>query len=408
MPTYTSVMSPSDVTFIEVQAARLEPGMFVAQLDRPWLETPFALQGFYVRSAEDVASVAQICSYVYVDPRRRKVIPPPRARRAGRTRAYDDQVELTEEFKTARTEFESASVAMEKVFGRLRQQQHLNLGGVQRAIDPLIGSVLRNSQALAALVRIRSRGDYLYHHALCNAVWAALLGRHLALDPTTLQHLALGVAVMDVGMALLDDRIVRSADKLDNVDRLKMREHVLQSLELLRGSGEEVPADVIQIVANHHERHNGSGYPRGIAGDEIPLLARIAGLVDSYDAMITSRPWAEGRSSFAAMQELVDVQNELFQIELVEQFMQTIGMFPTGSVVELNTGEVGVVVQQNRTRRLRPKIVLILDAEKQRRADLVVIDLASYVHDDVGRADLWIKRELNQGEHGINAEEFFL
>ena len=140
---------------------------------------------------------------------------------------------------------------------------------------------------------------------------------------------------------------------------------------------------------------------------DIPLFARIVGLVDSYDAMISTRPHVGARSSFEAIQELADLKGGLFQAELVEQFMQAIGLFPTGSVIELNTGEVGVVVAQNALRRLRPKVVVILDQDKQRHAKLVVVDLGKYGSENAG-SDLWINRELEVGAYGIRPDEYFL
>ena len=154
-------------------------------------------------------------------------------------------------------------------------------------------------------------------------------------------------------------------------------------------------------------RHDGSGYPRGVAGEEIPLLPRIAGLVDSYDAMITVRPWAAARSSFEAMKELTACRCALFQTELAQQFMQVIGLFPTGAIVELNNGEIGVVVKQNPTRRLRPKVVVVLNSEHVRYDEFVVVDLASYAREH-SALDVWISQELAPGSHGIRPEEFFL
>jgi len=267
--------------------------------------------------------------------------------------------------------------------------------------------VLRNSEAMAALMRMKSKDDYLYNHSLANAVWAAVLGRHLGLEQQMLVRLALGAALLDVGMPSVSDELTRGPEALSDSARVQIHAHVKIGLELLNAVGGLHP-DVLEIVATHHERHDGSGYPRALAGSDIPLLGRLAGLVDSYDAMITARPHAPARSSFEAIQELSDLKDQLFQGELVEQLMQTIGLFPTGAVIELSSGEVGVVVQQNASRRLRPKVVVVLDSQKQRHAKLVVLDLAKYVSEDENRDSLWISKELEPGAHGIRPDEFFL
>jgi hypothetical protein len=122
--------------------------------------------------------------------------------------------------------------------------------------------------------------------------------------------------------------------------------------------------------------------------------------------MITPRPYAKARTSHEATQELLDCKGTLFQGALVEQFVQAIGLFPTGSMVELNSGEVAIVVAQNATRRLKPEVVIVLDADKQRLETPRVIDLAN--QPIAAEGERWISRELMAGSHGINCEEFFI
>ncbi len=380
--------------------------MFVAELDRPWLDTPFALQGFYVRSPSDVETLAQYCDYVFVDPlRRQRTSSPPLAkpRPQSRKRArYADSVAMRDEFLAARVDLESANAAIARVFDRLRAGGPLEVATVSRAINPLLESVLRNNDAMAALMRIRKKDDYTYSHCLSTAVWAAILGRHLGLDKETLKKLALGAALMDVGKIRVDDALLARATPLDANELQRVREHVDHSIEIVNVAHAE--RAVVEVVRCHHERHDGSGYLEGLVGSEIPLLARIAGIADSYDAMITARPYAPARSSFQAMQELSDLKGTKFQSELVEQFMQAIGLFPTGSLVELNTGEVGIVVAQNGSRRLKPKVMIVLAPDKRRLAQFTIIDLVQLD----GDGGTWIARDLPPGSYGIDAEEFYL
>lgn len=257
---------------------------------------------------------------------------------------------------------------------------------------------------MAALVRIRRHGDYLYDHSLCNAVWSAVLGRHLGLPPDDLGCLALGASLVDVGMTRLEVNPVAKPAALSAGEMAAVRRHVALGADLVRAAG--VDRRVLEVVQNHHERFDGSGYPQRLSGHDIPVLARIAGLVDTYDAMITPRPHAPGRTSFEAVQELWDGGAAHFQRELVEQFIQAIGLFPTGAVVELNTGEVGIVVAQNESRRLKPSVMLVLDCNKRRRADLRVVDLATEEPADGG--EQWVRSELQPGSHGVHPDEFFL
>ncbi len=386
--------------------------MFVAQLDRPWLDTPFALQGFFIQSPKDVESLAEYCDYVYVDPRRAhaahlRTARKPIARAQRRAVVYLDGVSMKDEFVSAKVDYETAAHAVTRVFDEIRRGQPLDVAAMIKVVNPLIDSVLRNKDALAALVRVKKKDNYTYGHCLSTAVWAVVLGRHLGLDKSTLRRLAIGCAISDVGKVKLADNLLIKPAQLSDAEQVQLRQHVQFSLDILSTSSEADPR-VFEIVELHHERHDGSGYPYGHAGTAIPLLARIAGMVDSYDAMISSRPYAVARSSFQAMQELSDLKDEKFQGELVEQFMQAVGLFPTGSLVELNTGEVGIVIAQNSSRRLKPKVMIVLDIHKQRCQRCDILDLLAL--DSPGRrpATVWISKELSPGAYGVNADEFYL
>ncbi|NKC02077.1 MAG: DUF3391 domain-containing protein [Pseudomonadales bacterium] len=381
---------------IEVPVLGLQPGMYVSQLDRPWLETPFATQGFLIRDTADAEYVAQHCSYVYIDPKQAKVVDLNQKRFT-----RPDKISIKQEFTRAKVEFENASQAMEKVFAEIKSHRRLDIKAVRVAISPLIDSVFRNKDALAALTRLKDKGDYLFQHSLSTAVWSAVLGRHLGMERDELLELALGTSIMDVGMSTLPDNLLSKEGPLSTRELNLIQSHVGKSLSL---AADGLSKRTLNILACHHERNDGSGYPHGLVGTQIPLFARIAGLVDAYDAMITQRPHAQARSSFEAVQELVDMKDTLFQGSLVEQFVQTVGMFPTGAIVELNTGEVGIVVRQNETRRLRPVVVLILNSEQQRRTDMPTIYFSKYTNTPT----TWIVRELRAGAYGITPHDYFV
>ncbi|MAT85315.1 MAG: hypothetical protein CMD39_13610 [Gammaproteobacteria bacterium] len=390
--------------YLEIPARALEPGMFVAALDRPWEETPFALQGFNVQNRRDIEMVCRFCQTVRIDPARRVALAAP-ARSEARGGDRETSLELlpAEFTKAATADIETADRAIRKVFGQLERGGTLEVEAMRGAVDALVKRVLQDSHAVAALVRIRRHGQYLYDHSLCNAVWAAVLGKHLGLPAGDLGALALGASLVDVGMTRLSLDPMNKPGALSPAEMAEVRQHVDHSIKLVVDAG--VDARCVDVVANHHERFDGSGYPSGLAGHDIPLLARIAGLVDAYDAMITPRPHAPSRTSFEAMQELWDGESTRFQRELVEQFIQAIGLFPTGALVELSSGEVGIVVSQNEARRLKPRVMLVLDAAKRRYRQLQVVDLSAQ---PPGQAELWIRAELHEGAHGVHPDEFFL
>ena len=390
---------------VKVPAMSLEPGMFVAELDRPWLETPFALQGFVVRDTDEVLYVSKHVEHVYVDaeykgyPQFLSLALEPTAGDGG------NRLKLRKDFEHARVCFESAADTLDRVFDSLRSGHRGDMGAVRDAVNPLIEGVFNNQEAVAALLRLKESGDYRYHHGVSMAVWSAILGRHIGLHRDELEKLAIGCAMCDVGMTQLPSELLGQAENLSDEQRKVIQAHPLIGAEMVSESG-EVDFEVVAIIENHHERMDGSGYPRGIEGAGIPLLARIAGLVDTYDAMITQRPYAAARTSHEAAQELIDCKGSLFQEAMVEQFVQAIGLFPTGTVVELNTGEVGIVVKQSQTRRLKPEVVIVLDQDKQKKDPLAIVDLSN--QRIAAEGERWIARELLPGTYGINSEDYFI
>lgn len=139
------------------------------------------------------------------------------------------------------------------------------------------------------------------------------------------------------------------------------------------------------MVQYHHERHDGSGYPQKLSGPQIPLLARIAGIVDTYDAVTSPRPWADAKSSTEAVSLLYEQRDKAFHGQLVEQFIQAIGVYPTGTLVQLSNRDVGVVIAQNPSRRLRPQVMVVMDGHHQPLARPHVVDLLEVHQDEAGR-----------------------
>lgn len=213
--------------------------------------------------------------------------------------------------------------------------------------------------------------------------------------------------MLDVGKVRLPDVLLHKPGKLNEEETEMMRRHVDFGLEILDETA-ELDNRIREMVQYHHERYNGTGYPQGLRGSQVPVFGRIAGIVDAYDAMITPRPYAEPMSSYEAFRQLRALADVEFQAELIDQFTQAIGVFPTGTLIELNTGEVGVVTKQNRVRRLRPEIMIIMDPEKQIMETFSVLDLNKEKIDERGRQSVWIERGLAPGSFGIDPTEFFL
>ena len=179
-----------------------------------------------------------------------------------------------------------------------------------------------------------------------------------------------------------------------------MRGHVKAGIEMIRGTP-LVNTDVIDMIAHHHERHNGSGYPQGLSGDDIPVFARMAAIVDCYDAVTSHRGYARAISPSEAVKLLNDWKDVDFEGELVEEFIQAVGIYPAGTLVELSSGEVGVVMASDSGRRLRPRVLVLLDADKNELSTPRSVDLAPDSRGTEG-AHLEILDSLEPNAHGID------
>jgi HD-GYP domain-containing protein (c-di-GMP phosphodiesterase class II) len=319
-----------------------------------------------------------------------------------------DSVGLKSELSLASATFGEAKRAVGAIFDNLRRGGGLDVPHLQTVVGSMVDSVFRNRDAMGWLARMKSKDDYLYSHSLSASVWALAFGRHLGLDKETLTSVGTGAMLLDIGKTGLPTELLKKQGKPSDDEWRMIYTHVNQGIELL-GAAPNVDNRILTMIATHHERFDGSGYPHKLKGDEIPLIGRIAGIVDSYDAMISERSYAKPKSTYDAVRELKRLGGIAFPPALVELFIQAVGVFPTGSLVELNTGEVGVVIGQNRYRRLRPEVMVILDATKKVRDEFTTIDLLT-CDENTGNAEpnLWITQGLERGAYGIDPTEYFL
>lgn len=407
---------------VRVEAEDLQVGMYISKLDRPWLETPFLFQGFVIRDNEMLEQVRQCCQYAYIDAEQglaptnpANTVPPtllPTEFGAGedleslRQYNYATQVPLKQEYQSAKTIHRKINGIVGHIMDNLRAGKSLDVELIKQAISPMVDSVLRNPDAFIWLTRLRNKDTYIYNHSLNASVWAAAFGRQLGLPKVDLEDLSLGALLFDVGKTQISNEILVKPEHLTPEEFTEVKRHVEYGIDLLNKS-KGVNERVLAMVSTHHERFNGRGYPKGLAGEDIPLFGRIAAIVDCYDAMTSKRYYAEPMSPYSAVKKLYEWRDEDFQAELVEKFIQAIGIHPAGTVVELSSGDVGVVVAQNRVRRLRPKVMLILDRTKQRYKEFRYVNLLKTTEDEQGKA-LDIARILEPGSYGIDPAEFYL
>jgi len=434
-------------SLIKVNTGNLVVGMYISELDRPWLDTPFLIQGFYVKNQNDIDIISGTCDYVFVDSAvsRRKItskmdtvssaigIDPGRTEftvtnintkqsKPGANRGatkltqrnnilkdlfpdkkltqYAHTATWQDETPAAKQAISTLHTCLNDLLTRNRNDGPLEIAKIKQSVEPMIDSVTRNPDACIWLARMKQEDNYIYEHSLGASIWAVALGRQLGLPKADLHSLAIGGLLFDVGKLRLNKDLLKAKRRLTSKELKIMKKHVEIGVKLLKEGG-LMNQDVIDMVSHHHERHNGEGYPQGLVGDQIPVFARIAAIVDVYDAITSDRIYAKAISPSLAIKQLYDWKDIYFQGELVEEFIQAIGIYPAGTLIELSSGEVAVVVAETSSRRLRPQVILLLDRDKQPLDDIDFIDLLEVTQTEDGRP-LDIVKSLQPNAYGID------
>ena len=425
-------------TEIKVVVEGLAVGMFVSRLDRPWMETPFLVQGFDIKSRDDIEALREHCNYVYVDvdkgitPDSHYLVKDETSRSEGKeahvrhyTKSelthlknnvgarpgnpeYKISAEFESELENAKQIYTDLKGVLKQLITDLKQGKALNLVPVKQVIAVMTESIIRNPAAMMWVISLKKINDNDYTRPLGNSAWCTTFGRHLNLGQASIEALALGGLLLDIGKVRQSEELLQKSGVLSASEKHQMEMHVYLGVKLLEESMKSssegmIPIDVVNMVATHHERADGSGYPQGLLNEKIPLFGRIAGIVDSYDAMTSQSMHVNGEpmTPHEAITELYELRKSKYQPELIEEFIKAVGLYPTGSLVELSTGEVGAVVAVNGPGRLRPSMVLLLDKGKEVLSRFAPMDLSQ------ASRDISVSRGLAFGAFGIDMDKLF-
>lgn len=406
----------------KVPTEDLQVGMFVSQLDRPWLGTPFPLQGFRIASRDEILQLQKFCKYVLVDteqvaPEPELELPKTRGSRKHlpietiffdrSIKSYRDKTDFMEEHRKASAVVTALTEDVEDMYLKVTRNNKVNVVRLKQSIDPMVGSISRNPDACVWVARLKHHDQYTYHRALSSGIWAVALGRELGLPKQDLRALGVGGMLMDVGMLRVNPDLLGAQRPLSAEEMAAVREHIDYSLDIIQTSG-IMNRDILDMAAHHHERYNGSGYPRGLAEDRIPTFARIAGLVDTYGALTTDRGHAPAVSPAEAMRVLYDERDIGFQAELVEAFIRAVGIYPAGTLLELSDGSVAVVVAEYRAHRLRPTVLLVLDQKKRPLEKPQLLKLQASTSGWLRKPMPTVKRALEPGAFGVDLKSLDL
>ena len=431
----------------------LKIGMYVVEIDRPWTETPFMMQGFLLQNVEQVRALQQCCREVVIDRARStgdqfsaKVIEKdgPLLGSDGRPRQHPDvtesRVEAQRFLKVARSfkgkihttrlphvprirsedgrsrlesELLYSAPIVDDIYRVLRETRlAIDANGtidVER-IDGLVGEmasgVQRNPDALLWLSRLKRTDQYAYDHAVNVSVHAMVFARFVGLSGAEVRQLGTAGLLQDIGKLRLPARLLHKIGALSPREYEIFKTHVDFSLHILAACPHATP-QMLEIIERHHERCDGSGYPAGLKGDDVGLMAEIAGVCDVYCAMTRERPYGAAVSSQDALDAVRGLRGKRFSVSIVDQFVQCIGLYPVGTLVELNSGEVAVVVSQNRIRRLKPRVMILLGPDKKPNAYPQTLDLL-YDPSCATGEPYEITRALPPGAFGVEPSAYYL
>ena len=409
------------ITEAKVPVPELKPGMYVSRLDKPWLDTPYKVQGFLLKEQKDIDRLQKYCEFVYIDNEKSTKAFEPNSTSSkqlltdeeqkillinAKPRQYSEKSTLKDELKVAHVEHEALGNTIKAIIENTAKSNRLDLTTIQKAVTPIVDSVVRNPDAFVWLTMMKRRDSYAYNHSISSAIWAAAFGRKLGLPIKDIKSAAMGGLLFDIGKVKLPEYLISNPNSYDPIEFKLVKKHVEYGIDIVRKI-DGINDEIVQMVATHHERHDGSGYPNGLDGNNIPLFGKMAGIIDCYDAIISDRPHAKAMSPHDAVKKLYDLSGSAYQPELIEQFIQIVGIYPVSTMVILSDRRIGVVVALHKVSRLRPKIMLILDKNKKLYDKYEIINLAEVTVDGEGQP-LNIVKTTNASKYGLDPSQFYL
>lgn len=219
----------------------------------------------------------------------------------------------------------------------------LRLEPITEVVYAMIDEMTLNRDVAVHLTDIRRHDDYTFGHSVNVCILSIMLGMAMELNQQQLAELAMGAILHDVGKTMIPDTILLKSTRLNALEWDEMKRHTRHGFDLLRLKP-ELPVRVAHVAYQHHERVNGSGYPRALEGENIHIFARIVAIADTYDAMTSDRVYRRGVSPYAALQTIDNLRARQFDSEMVDMFLASVVPYPPGCEVELENGDIGVVV----------------------------------------------------------------
>ncbi|MDE2234417.1 MAG: HD-GYP domain-containing protein [Gammaproteobacteria bacterium] len=393
----------------KVDVGELQAGMYVTELDRPWVGTPFLFQGFLIETDEELAQLKSICKYVIVDEAQSKVpvdkagTPLDADAGAGKTAAGGTPAAA----KPIAPPPPITSTGVRNNVGQLlagvQKDNTVDIKESQRIVARLIQQS-KNQNLLMQMFNLRNKQNREAGHSLNTAILAIAFGRHLGQSEERLQLLGLGAILHDIGKTRIPAEILNKPAKLSDDELAAVKRHPDEGYEMLTAAG-NVPNEVLNMVRLHHERVDGSGYPQGLKGNDVPLSVGIISIADAYETLTADNPYQAALTPVEALQRLRTTGIEGFGKELLQDFMRFVGLYPIGSVVRLSSGEIAVVFSADPKTRMRPLVLVVRNPAGAEIRPPKLVNLAILPESKLAIIDIVHPSKLGIDTNGIFEKE---
>jgi len=398
----------------KVSKADLKLGMFIHDLNCGWMDHNFLRNSFMLRKDGDLQKIMESrIGDVYIDTVkgidcgqaptqveveadlavRMQALAEPRPAPGART-SHLEELAFAKEIQ------KEANKVIHSVLSDVRLGKQIQVERLQPVVSQITESILRNQGTLVSLCRIREGDTYTFQHSVSVCTLLVTFCRYMEMGPEVIHEAGIGGMLHDIGKMRVPDHILNKPGKLTDPEFTIMKNHVTLGLETLRQTP-GISRTVVQIAGEHHERFGGSGYPEQIGGAEISTLGRMAAIVDVYDAITSNRIYHKGMEPPAALTKLFEWSEQHFDPELVQHFIQAIGIYPVGSLVRLDSRRLAVVMEQGAQGLLFPKVRVMFDIQRGRKVAPLDLDLA---HPESG-GDAILRNE-DPEEWGIDPFEY--
>jgi len=406
----------------KITVEQLVVGMHLKEFCGSWMEHPFWRSGFVITDTKDIASIrASAIREVWIDCSKGLDVA------AGETAVSEAQtdvqvdaemlaadavdrdvapVTIKEELERAAKICQQSQQAVKSMFEEARMGNTVDSGVAKQLVQEITDSVTRNPGALISLARLKRVDDYTYMHSVAVCAMMVALAKQLGLSDEEVRSAGIAGLMHDLGKALMPTEVLNKPGKLTGAEFDIMKKHPEEGHRMLL-AGFSVDPMVMDVCLHHHEKVDGSGYPKGLKGDEISLYAKMGAVCDVYDAITSNRPYKAGWDPAESLRKMAEWSTGHFDGKVFQAFVKSMGIYPIGSLVRLSSGRLGIVVDQTTKSLTTPCVKVFFSTKSNLRIAPEVVDLSQTGLKDkiVGREDpsKWDFPDLNELWSGIAA-----